>query len=127
VHVTLAANRNLDDTGLCLALLIEDLFQRSSIELSFFGHLAAKMRCRLRLLGANLLDSVPDPLDGNGQLLRIALTGDVHEVDLWLIEKEVVMQGCYLQPARERGVHRRGNFILENDGVAHDHGAVRRW
>src|SRR5262249_2715910 len=49
-------------------------------------------------------------------------TTDVHKVNLWLVEKEVVMQCSYLQTFIQCHTHHGVHFILKKNHVPHDHG-----
>src|SRR5262249_1921826 len=77
VHASLGADRYFDHAGLRIALVAEDLPQGFRLDRPRLRRIALDPRRRLRAVGADLLDGVPDTFDGCGQLLGVALTADV--------------------------------------------------
>ena len=123
--IPLAADRDLDHPVLALSLVAQDLLDRLGIDRISLRPDLPKRGGRLGVLGTDLLDGVPDGLDSGGELFRLALAANVHEIDLRLVIKEVIVQSRDFQPMGESGVDRWRHLVLEDHRVAHDHRPVR--
>ena len=73
-----------------------------------------------RVGGADLGDLVVNLLHAGGESFGLPMATDVHKVDLWLIEEEVIVKRRDFEACFDCRVH----LILKHDGVAH-HGGLR--
>jgi diacylglycerol kinase family enzyme len=69
------------------------------------GHGFAECAGGLRAGGANFLHFIQSGLDAFGERLRGAFAADVHEINLGLVVKKVVVQGGDVEAVFERGAH----------------------
>src|SRR5262245_16986533 len=121
MHRPVAPDSHFDDVILGLAFVAQNLVDLVCRNGPGLRNVAREASSRVGRFGPDLLDRIPHVLDGLGQLLWVALSSDVHEVDLRLIEKEMVVQAGYLQPAGQSSVHGGRDFILTYHGVSHDY------
>ncbi len=105
VHHPVAADRDLDHPVLDLGFVTEDILDVLGSNLVRFRPDMLERDSRDRVRGTDILDRIPDALDPSGQLRRISLSADVHEVDLRLVIEEVVVQPGHLQTVSEGRVH----------------------
>ena len=92
VHGALPADADFHHAILFLTFVAENFLQGRGINFPLLGRHAAEPGGRLSVLGPDLLNGIPNALDGGGQLLLIAMAADVHEIDLRLVEKEVIVE-----------------------------------
>src|SRR5207244_4177115 len=90
VHDAFSADADFHHAILFLTFVADYLLHWCGLDFPLLGRPAAEPDGRLSVLGPDLLNGIPDTLDGSGQLLRIAMTADVHEIHLRLVEEEVI-------------------------------------
>src|SRR5215472_3380419 len=114
MHCCWAAEREFGHSVFRFPLCSKDLVERCSSNRTFLR----QRRCAERLLGIrtshpNLFESVVHFSDSTGQLINCAFSFDMHEIDLWMVEKEMVMQCGDIQAVVERGRHRSVDFVFK--------------
>jgi hypothetical protein len=99
----------------------ENAFQRRSRDGVFGWHRFAESFRGLRIGRANLLRGREGVLHAGCHRFRRAFALDVHEINLRLIEKEMIVQCGDFQSALEQRAHHRIHFVLEKHKVTHNH------
>jgi hypothetical protein len=84
-------------------LCFKDLIKGSSID----GILLRQWHCAerifwLRICRANLFGSVINFFDGVGQLVDRTFAFNMHEIDLWMIEEEMVVKRSNIKTVVQR-------------------------
>jgi hypothetical protein len=82
--------------------------------------------CRLDIRRADILHFIKDGAHACRQFIDRRFSSDVHEVNLRLVEKEVIVQRSHFQTFIERHAHYRVHFILEENHIPHDHDPILR-
>src|SRR3569623_1170555 len=121
MHGGMTADHHLEHAGVRMAIHAEYLFQRGRRDGIFACEMSWKIGLGDRFSVVYFCHLIEHALLASGELIGLACSLDVHEVNLWLVEKEMVMQPRYRETGFEGDAHHRVDLVFTYHRVTHQY------